>query len=326
MRDQARRPERDGRDKFLHVTLLVRDRRYAGSFNRRNPRCRRVKPASSIRRSRIRLTTDRRSRSLAARSTSRAMTGRTWFRRDYPGPAGKGTAIFIPDADTVIVGLNDGRMCRTHWSSFTGWSQLSPLATPRAGAVISDLHVHGESIWATSAKVGGGRVFHSGDGGNTWHDRTGGLPDIAVNSIAIDLRHPRMWVGTDCGVWESRDHGATWTPFATNLPNVMVSQDRIPRAHGPAARRNAQPGSLGSRRGWLTHRLAPRSLFPYSSRIADCASNFSRTEPRSFRRRDIRLFVANAFSKCVVPVHEIRLTCRNFWDHRTGYDFARRSR
>jgi ligand-binding sensor domain-containing protein len=91
-------------------------------------------------------------------------------------------------------------------------------------AYISDLHVHDESIWATSRTLGGGRVFHSGDGGATWRDRSGGLPDISVNSIALDLRHPRMWVGTDCGVWESRDHGATWTPFATNLPNVMVTQ------------------------------------------------------------------------------------------------------
>ena len=73
-------------------------------------------------------------------------------------------------------------------------------------------------------KDGGGRVFRSDNAGVTWHDRSVGLPDVAVNSIALDLRHPRVWVGTDCGVWESRDGGHTWAPFSTNLPNVMVTQ------------------------------------------------------------------------------------------------------
>ncbi len=151
--------------------------------------------------------------------------GKTWDQRSYPGPvAVKATAMHIPAFNTIYVGLKDGRVIRTHWAAGFGWGACVALASHRAGAVVSDLFVHVDSIWLTSNKDGVGRVFHSGDGGHTWADRSAGLPDVAVYSIALDLRHPRMWVGTDCGVWESRDHGATWTPFNTGLPNVVVTQ------------------------------------------------------------------------------------------------------
>lgn len=146
-------------------------------------------------------------------------------RHDYPGvPAVKGSALYIPDEDTIYVGLADGRVIRIHWTSGSQWNSFVTLATPRADAGVSDLHVHGESMWATYRKDGGGRVFHSGNGGDSWVNRSNGLPDLAVNSIAVNLRDPRVWVGTDCGVWESRDHGGSWTPFSRDLPNVLVAQ------------------------------------------------------------------------------------------------------
>jgi hypothetical protein len=148
--------------------------------------------------------------------------GKTWESRFYPGAATYGTALSIPSFNNIYVGLADGRVILTQWAPGFGWKAFSMLATPCADASISDLHVHNDSIWVTSNKDGVGGVFHSGDGGKTWADRSGGLPEVAVYSIAIDLRHPRMWVGTDCGVWESRDHGAIWTPFNTGLPNVVV--------------------------------------------------------------------------------------------------------
>ena len=170
--------------------------------------------------------------------------GKTWDQRGYPGPvAVKATAMHIPAFNTIYVGLKDGRVIRTHWAAGSGWDRCVALATHRAGAVVSDLFVHGDSIWVTSNKDGVGRVFHSGDGGATWHDRSTGLPDLPVNSIALDLRHPRVWVGTACGVWESRDQGATWTPFSTGLPNVPVSQILF---HAPMGLLRAGTSSRGA--------------------------------------------------------------------------------
>lgn len=181
--------------------------------------------------------------------------GKTWDQRGYPGPVVvKATAMHIPTFNTIYVGLADGRVIRTHWAAGSSWGACVALASHRAGARVTDLFVHDDSIWLTSNKDGIGRVFHSGDGGKTWADRSGGLPDVAIYSIALDLRHPRMWVGTDCGVWESRDHGATWTPFNTGLPNVLVTQVLF---HAPMGLLRAGTRSRGAWEvavdGWPTH-------------------------------------------------------------------------
>ena len=86
-------------------------------------------------------------------------------------------------------------------------------------------------------------MFHSSDGGRHWVNRSKGLPDLPVNSIAVNLRDPRVWVGTDCGVWESRDQGLHWTPFSTGLPNVMVTQIAF---HAPSGFLRAGTRSRGA--------------------------------------------------------------------------------
>jgi large repetitive protein len=69
-----------------------------------------------------------------------------------------------------------------------------------------------------------GHVFRTVDGGQTWFDITGDLPDLPTWSIAIDPRfNPNiLYVGTDEGVYASTDLGQNWTPFGTGLPQGQV--------------------------------------------------------------------------------------------------------
>jgi hypothetical protein len=71
-----------------------------------------------------------------------------------------------------------------------------------------------------------GHVFMSTNGGQTWQDLSGNLPNLPTWSIVIDSRPAtaRMYVGTDNGVYSSSDGGVTWTPYKTGLPNVQVTQ------------------------------------------------------------------------------------------------------
>jgi hypothetical protein len=149
--------------------------------------------------------------------------GTTWTRLAFPA-AGVASALYVPDVDTVLVGLTDGRIYRTGFSAGV-WSTLTALTTPRT-AWISDLFSEAGGtgrIWATSSSVGGGRVFRSDNGGTSWTDQTAGLPNLPINAIEVDAgNRNRIWVGADLGVYQSLDAGATWADFSATLPNAYV--------------------------------------------------------------------------------------------------------
>jgi hypothetical protein len=148
----------------------------------------------------------------------------TWTRLAFPA-AGVGTAVAVPDPDTVLVGLRDGGVLRTRFGAGS-WSALAALTTPRAGAPISDLAAEpggAGRIWATSTARGGGRVFRSDDGGARWADRTAGLPPLPMNALSVDDGNPnRVWVAADLGVYQSWDAGGSWADFSPSLPNAFI--------------------------------------------------------------------------------------------------------
>jgi hypothetical protein len=150
--------------------------------------------------------------------------GTNWTRLGYPA-AGTASALYIPDADTVLVGLTDGRILRTRFAS-GAWGALTALTTPRANAWVSDLHATtGASgrIWVTITTLGGGRVFRSDDGGATWTNRSAGLPNLPMNAVSVDDGNAnRVWVAADLGVYQSLDAGVTWGTYANGLPNAFV--------------------------------------------------------------------------------------------------------
>jgi len=149
--------------------------------------------------------------------------GAHWDRLSIP-TGDSGGDITVPDADHIWLGTSGGSVFHTSWSGGT-WSALHPVAAPRLGAALSCIVADstGTKLWVTSRTVGGGRVFHSPDGGASWVDFSAGLPELPMNTIEI---HPddenRIWVGADLGVYESRDGGANWDVLGTGLPNAYV--------------------------------------------------------------------------------------------------------
>jgi hypothetical protein len=151
--------------------------------------------------------------------------GSAWVRLPFPSTTALASAICVPNADNVYVGLEDGTVFHTTWNG-AAWPPLTPLAVPRAGAYVSDLLVSAANlnrIWVTSTYTGGGRVFRSDDGGAHWTDCSGGLPNLPVTAIEIDSRNAnRVWVSMDRGVSQSLDSGHTWVDFSNGLPNAYV--------------------------------------------------------------------------------------------------------
>jgi len=69
---------------------------------------------------------------------------------------------------------------------------------------------------------GVGHVFESSDGGATWADRSGNLPDAPANDVVII--HGKLVVGTDVGVFAtSATAPGSWTRVGTNLPGASAN-------------------------------------------------------------------------------------------------------
>ncbi|MER6784304.1 hypothetical protein ABT330_06630 [Streptomyces sp. NPDC000658] len=147
-----------------------------------------------------------------------------WTRLAFP-TEGTASAMYIPHADQVLVGTTAGSLFRTTWTG-TAWSVPLELGTPRAGAWVSDIYADStntDDIWLAHSSMGGGRIWHSTDGGSTWTDRSAGLPPLPLNAMEIDpSNHERLWVAADLGVHESTDGGNTWHTFSDGLPNALI--------------------------------------------------------------------------------------------------------
>jgi len=65
----------------------------------------------------------------------------------------------------------------------------------------------------------------------TWVAASTGLPNIPVNAFAVDPTSPDLlYAGTDIGVFNSTDGGATWNPYGT-LPRVAVFDLKVTANH-----------------------------------------------------------------------------------------------
>ena len=81
-----------------------------------------------------------------------------------------------------------------------------------------------------------GHVFRTLDGGGTWTDISGSLPDEPVFTVAVDPARPNeVYIGSEYGVYVNTAGwaGSTWTKInAGQLPNVHVHQLEFSRANG----------------------------------------------------------------------------------------------
>jgi hypothetical protein len=146
------------------------------------------------------------------------------------------------NSDVVYIGTGDGQIWRTtNATAGVGavWTNLTKAPLPPRS--ITSISVNGSdpnNVFVAYSGFSGfadqnGYVFESTDGGNTWTDvschvascGTPGVNDLAnipVNLVAFADKINTIIVGTDIGVFDSSDGGATWSPLGTGLPRVVV--------------------------------------------------------------------------------------------------------
>jgi hypothetical protein len=175
-------------------------------------------------------------------------TYRVWMGPAKPTSSGAGWNAISPDvtlgggdvisalavapssADVIYTGSAQGAVSFTTNATVTG-----TLPTWTTGVYSSSGRpIGGIAVNPTNPKIailaiqgfGTAHVVETTNGGTSWTDITGNLPDAPANSVVIDPSAPgTIYVGTDVGVYVATDGGVAgevWKQVGTSLPNVPV--------------------------------------------------------------------------------------------------------
>jgi photosystem II stability/assembly factor-like uncharacterized protein len=84
-------------------------------------------------------------------------------------------------------------------------------------------------VWVTlSGYQVGEKVYRSSDGGASWVNYSGTLPNVPADAILYENGSTnKLYLGTDFGVYYRDSTMSDWQPFNTGLPNVIVNELEI---------------------------------------------------------------------------------------------------
>jgi hypothetical protein len=72
------------------------------------------------------------------------------------------------------------------------------------------------------------KVFYTNNGGTTWINVSGSLPNVPVNCIEYQNgSNDLVYIGTDLGVFYMDATMNDWAPYNTNLPNAIINELEI---------------------------------------------------------------------------------------------------
>ena len=136
--------------------------------------------------------------------------------------------------ETIYVGTDTGRLWKTtdlgaNWTEFTGKGLPTRWVT-RVAVDPRDEDV----VYATFSGFRNGEdaahVFKTTDGGETWANISGNLPNAPVNDVVVDVERDTVHVGSDVGVFTLKNDKKNWEATGDGLPLAPVLDLRL---HGP---------------------------------------------------------------------------------------------
>ena len=112
------------------------------------------------------------------------------------------------------------------WDTITGTLPVNiNMLTSTGITYIAVSSTDPQRVYVTmSGYASGNKVFMSTNGGNTWINYSGSLPNAPVNCITyVDGSNDGVYIGTDFGVFYRDGASSDWTSYNTGLPNVIVN-------------------------------------------------------------------------------------------------------
>jgi photosystem II stability/assembly factor-like uncharacterized protein len=154
--------------------------------------------------------------------------GAGWTRLGQIGGSTLTILAVAPSEPDVIYCGRSAALLR----STNGGSAWNSIPVPPGAGALTYLAIHPQNpntLWVTSSGYSAGnKVFRSDDGGSTWTNISGSLPNVPVNCIVFQNNSPeRLYVGTDIGVYYRDLETGDWMDFNGGLANAVVSELEI---------------------------------------------------------------------------------------------------
>jgi uncharacterized repeat protein (TIGR01451 family) len=147
---------------------------------------------------------------------------------------GGGRAVYTGSLDGLVNLSTDAQFSDSPTWTRVGKSELparpvSSIAVDRSNYRIAYVAFNGFNAATPSVP---GHVFRTLDGGASFSDVTGDLPDTPVNSLILDPSYPNtLYAGTDVGAFVTYNGGAHWTALGTGFPLVAIWQLDLDPSH-----------------------------------------------------------------------------------------------
>ena len=152
----------------------------------------------------------------------------------YESPTAIKVSPFTTTSSTVFIGTETGTMLKvTDFNTENPiWTKIDDLNTINTGA-ISDISFgkNENEIVVTLHNYGISNIYYTIDGGITWTEKDGNLPDIPTKTILINpLDVNEVIVGTNFGVWKTKnftDNSPNWVQSYNGMSSVKVTQFQL---------------------------------------------------------------------------------------------------
>ncbi|HCV42029.1 MAG TPA: hypothetical protein DGH68_00990, partial [Bacteroidetes bacterium] len=160
--------------------------------------------------------------------------GTNWAQISSLGTTGTLDVVAVAPSNSQVIYIGDGGTLRRTTDGGTTWSSIT---TPSGAGSITSIAIipsNADILWVTSSGfTAGSKVWKSSNGGTSWTNISGTLPNVPTNTIVYENgSQDRLYVGNDIGVYYRDLNTSDWQDFNTGLPNVVISDLDIQYSSG----------------------------------------------------------------------------------------------
>ncbi len=133
-----------------------------------------------------------------------------------------------PVNSSIIYASRDNRLYRTTNLGTTWTSATVPSNGNRITKIAVDAG-NADRVWVTVASYTDGmKVLRSDNGGVSWTNVTGSLPNVVANSVIFEAgSNGRIYVATDGGVFYRDNTTTDWVYYGKGMPNTSITDLEI---------------------------------------------------------------------------------------------------